>query len=116
MEVAECILLLPQLFLHLLFIYTNLPYLLSLNQSSSCFLQPVPSISSSFDFVYVTHPLHVPLSLSKHLHQVVSKHDHITSPHSPFPAYLLVPPILTCLSTPLYSCFPSTLHRLSRSP
>ena len=37
-------LLLPQLFLHLLSTYIDLPHLLSLNQLLSCFLQLVPSI------------------------------------------------------------------------
>ena len=38
MEVAGCILLFPQFFLHLLFTYSDLPHLF-LNQSFSCFLQ-----------------------------------------------------------------------------
>ena len=41
MEVARCILLLLQLFLHFLFTYINLLYLLSLNQPFSCFFQLV---------------------------------------------------------------------------
>ena len=67
-----------------------------LNQSFSCFFQLVLFISSSVGPVYVFHPLHVPLPLSKHLPQVVSKHDHTTSHHSLLPAYLLLPSIPTC--------------------
>ena len=67
-----------------------------LNQSFSCFFQLVFFISSSVGPVYVFHPLHVPLPLSKHLPQVVSKHDHTTSHHSLLPAYLLLPSIPTC--------------------
>ena len=75
-EVAGCILLLLKLFLDLLSTYTDLPHLLFLNQSFSCFLQLVSSISFSGGLVYVFHPLHVPSS--KHLPKVVSKHDHTT--------------------------------------
>ena len=63
----------------LLSTYTNLSHLLSLNQSLSCFLQLVFSISSSVDPVYVFHPLYVPLLSSIHLPQVISKHDHTIS-------------------------------------
>ena len=70
MEVAGCISLLLQLFLHLVYTYTDLPHLLSLNHFFSCFLQLVPSISSSVGPVNVFHLLHVPLPSSKHLPQV----------------------------------------------
>ena len=109
MEMAGCILLLPNFFLHLLSTYIDLPHCRSLNQSLSCFLQLVPSISSSVGPIYFLHPLHVLLSSSKHLFQVVSKHDHTTSHHSPLPVYLLLPSIPTCLSAPLYSFCPPTL-------
>ena len=82
MELAGCILLLQQLFLHLFFTYTNLPYLL-LNQFFSCFLQLVFSILSSVGPVYVFHLLYVPLHSSKHFSQVVLKHDHTTAPICP---------------------------------
>ena len=52
MKVARCILLLSQLFLHLLSTYINLPDLLSLNQFFPCFLQLVPSILSLLVPVY----------------------------------------------------------------
>ena len=90
LEVAGCIPLLLQLFLHLFSTCIDLPHLLSLNQSFSCFLQLVPCISSLVNPVYVFHPLHVPLPSSRHLPQVVSKHDHTTSHHSPLPTYLLL--------------------------
>ena len=128
MEVARCILQLLQLFLHLLSTYTNMLHLLSSNQSFSCFLQLVSSISSSVGLVYVFHPLFVPLPLSKHLPQVISKHNHTTSYHLPLPAYLLFPSILACPSTPLYSSCPlyftphialtidlSALHKIATS-
>ena len=115
MEVTGCILLL-QLLLHLLTTYTNLLHLLSLNQSFLCFLQLVSSISSLVSPVYVFHPLHVPLLSSKHFLQVISKHDHTTSHHSPLPAYLLLPSIPTCPSAPLYSFCPPTLHHTFPSP
>ena len=92
-----CASLLSQFFLHLLSTYTDLPHL-SLNQSFLCFVQLVPSISSSVGPVYVFHLLHVPLPLSKHLRQVVSKHDHITSHYLPLPVYLLLSSIPTCPS------------------
>ena len=79
MEVAGCILLLLQLFVHLLSTYTDLLHLLSSNQSFSCFFPLVSSISSLVHPVYVFHPFHVPLSSSKHLPQFISNHDHNTS-------------------------------------
>ena len=111
MEVAGCILLLPQLFLQFLYTYTDLLYLLSLNQSFSCFLQLVLSILSLTGFVYVFHLLHVPLPSSKHLPQVISKHN-----HSPLPVYLLLLSIPTCPSASLYSFCPPTLHCTLLSP
>ena len=89
-------LLTPSLPLH------HLPHLLSLNQSFSCFLQFVSSILPSVSLVYLFHSLHVPIPSSKHLPQVVPKHDHTTSHHWPLPAYLLFPSIPTCPSAPLY--------------
>ena len=74
----------------------------------SCFLQLVSSISSLVGSVHVFHPLYVPLPSSKHLPQVISKHDHTTSDHSPLPAYVLFPSIPTCPSAPLYSSCPPT--------
>ena len=112
---SRCILLLLQLFLHLLSTYINLLHLLCLNQSFSCFLQLVPSISSSVGPVYIFHPLHVPLSSSKHLPQVIIKHDHTTSHHLPFPAYLLLFSIPTCASALLYSSCPPNFHPRNRS-
>ena len=63
MELARCILLLLQFLLHLLFIDTNLPHILSLNQSFSCFLQIVPAILSlvnpfTFFIYFMYHCLH----------------------------------------------------------
>ena len=60
MKVVRCILLFLQVFLHLS-TYTNLPHLLSLHQSFSCFLQLIPFISSLIGSVYIFHPLHVSL-------------------------------------------------------
>ena len=95
MEVAGCIFLLPQLIPHLLSTYIDLPHL-SLNQSFSCFLQLIPSISSAVG--PVTFSIHsCTIAIIKHLPQVVSKHDHTNSRHSPLPAYLLLPPIPTCV-------------------
>ena len=91
MEMAGCIPIFSKFFLHLLSTYTNLLHLLSSNQSFSCFLQLVPSISSLIDAVYVFHPLYVALPSFKYLPQVVSNHHHTTSHHSPLPAYLLLP-------------------------
>ena len=48
-----------------------------------CFLQLVPSISSSVSPVYIFHPLYVPLPSSQHLSL-----DCTTLCHSPLPAYL----------------------------
>ena len=70
MEVARCILLLLQLFLHLLSTYTNLPHL-SLNQSFSCFLQLLSSASSLFTFsihfMYHCHHQNTFLKSSKNI-------------------------------------------------
>ena len=114
MEVARCILLLPQLFLHLS-IYTDLLHLLSFKPIFSCFLQLVSSSSSLVGSVYIFFPFHVPLSLSKHL-QVISKHDHTTSHHLPLPAYLLLSSFTTCPSAPLNSSCLPTLHCTLPSP
>ena len=87
MEVVRCISLLPQLFLPLLFTYTDLLHLLFLNQPFSCFLQLIPSILSSVGPVYVFHPLHVPL-----LHQnffVRSSQNMTTPPHTILPCQLI---------------------------
>ena len=90
----------------------DLLHLLSLNQSFSCFFRLVSSIPSSVDPVYAFHPLHVPLPLSKHLPQVVLKHNHITSYYSPLSAYLLLPSIATCSLGRLYfSCQLYTTRR-----
>ena len=87
MEVAGRIPLLPQFFLRLLSTYPDLPHFFSLNQFFSCFLQLVPSILSLISPVYVFHSLHVPLPSSKHLPQVVSKHDQ--PPHTICPCQLI---------------------------
>ena len=72
---------------------------------STCFLHLIFSPPClCFPSTYVLFPS------SKHLPQVVSKHDHTTSHHLLLPAYLLLPSIPTCPSAPLYfSCLP-TLH------
>ena len=116
LEVAGWIPLLLQLFVHLLSTYITLPHLLSLNESFSCFLQLVPSISFSVDFVYVFHALHGPSPSLKQLPRFVLKHDHTPSHHLPLPAYLVLSSIPTCLSAPFYASCPSTLHRTSPSP
>ena len=110
MEIAGCILLLLQLFLSLFSTYTNLLHLLSLNQSLSCFFQLIPSILSMVGPVYIFHPFYIPWLSSKHLHQFISKHEHITSYYLPLPAYLFLPSIPTCPSAPLYSSCPPTVH------
>ena len=115
MEVARCILLLLQLFLHLLSTYTNLLHL-SLYQSFTCFGQLVPSISSLVGPVYIFYPLHVPLPSSKYLLQVVSKHDHTTLHHSRLPAHLVLPSIPTFHQLPCITLVHQlyiTLHHLS---
>ena len=79
MEVSGCILLFSHFFLHLLSTYINLPHLLSLNQSFSCFLQLVPSFSS----LYVFHQLHVLLP-SSNIFLRSSQNITIPPHHSPF--------------------------------
>ena len=97
-----------------------------LQSATSSFIKPIllmfPSTYSlHFMFgwpVYIFHPFHVPLPSSKHLPQVISKHDHITSHHTSLPAYLLLPSISisTNPSVPLYSSRPTTLHCTLPSP
>ena len=60
--------------------YTNLPHFLSLKQFFSCFLQLVPSISSSVDPVYVFYLIYVPSPSSKLIADRLK-----TSPHHPIP-------------------------------
>ena len=111
MEMARCIILLPQLFLHLFFIFTDVSHL-SFNQFFSYFNLFPPFHLWSALFTFSTD---VPLPLSKHLPQVLLKHNHTTLHYLPLPAYLLLPSIPTCLSAPLYSC-PPALHCASSSP
>ena len=77
MKVAGCILLFLQLFLH--------------KSVASSFLILILLIFPSTSFLHFIfgqpclhfHPLHVPLPSSKHLPEVVSKHDHTTSHYLP---------------------------------
>ena len=86
--------------------------------ATSSFLKPILLMFPSTCFLHFIlsqpclhfHLLHVPFPLSKHLPQVVSKHDHTTSHHLPLPAYLLLFSIPMCPSAPLYSSCPPTLH------
>ena len=57
------------------------------------------------------HPLFAPLPSSKHLLQIISKHDHTTSHHLPLPAYLLLSSILKKSVGNLLHCIP-LVHQL----
>ena len=99
--------------------YTDLPHLLFLNQSFSCFFQLISFISSSVGAAYVFYPLHVSSPSSKHLPQVVSKHDHTTSHHLSLPIYLLLFQSqhvhqLLCIPCPqLYTAHPLTIDHFA---
>ena len=103
MEVAECIPLFPQFFLHLLSANTDLLLFLSSNHSFSHFLQLVPFISSSIGPVYIFHPLYV-LFLHQNIFIKSFKHNHTTPHNFPLSAYLMLSSLLTCSSAPLYCC------------
>ena len=100
----SAILLIPSLHLH--------------QSATSSFLKPIflilPS-TCSLHFI-LGHPCLCFLStlctiaFIKTSSQVVSKHDHTISHHSPFPAYLLLPSIPTCPLASLYSSCSPTIH------
>ena len=79
MEVAGCIPLLPQFFLLLLSTYTDLPHLLSSNQSFSCFLQLLPPFhpwSALFTFSnhFMCHCLHQNIFLRSSQNMTIPPH------------------------------------------
>ena len=86
MKMAGCISLLLQLFLHL-------------HQSAASFFKPILLmflLTCFLHFIFCQPCLRFPSTLctigfTKHLLQVVSKHEHTNSHYLPLPAYLLLP-------------------------
>ena len=99
-------------------LYTSPPAASSFLKPILFMLSLVYSISSSANPVYIFHPLNVPLASSKHLPQVVLKHNNTTSYHLPLPACRLLSSIPICpsafLSFSFHQLYP-TYHPHHRS-